>query len=268
MTELFTSDGSFSSMDDFIDTLNAGAGMLHVAGHGSPSVWGNFLPDAQEESEFVYGFTAFDIRRYSNGNMLPIIVCGGCHNAQFNVTMQHIFDHGGLNFTRAGFDEWLPHDTMSWFLLEKGGGSIASIGNTGLGYGYVGEYCIDGLGGWLNPRFFHAYASQHKEFLGEAHSQAIVDYIDRKGALIDGVNVDSVDRKSIEEWVLLGDPSMKIGGYGLGTLNQGDDDELDIMNPSTLGTIDTPIWEEGMQWTYAIEDIEVNLSEIAGRDQS
>ena len=66
-----------------------------------------------------------------------------------------------------------------------------------------------GLGGWIEPRFFDAYANQSKDTVGNAHSQAITDYIN----IIGGVTYKSHDRKTIEEWVLIGDPSLKMGGY-------------------------------------------------------
>ena len=86
------------------------------------------------------------------------------------------------------------------------------MGNTGLGYGYVNEDWDQGLGGWIEPRFFEVYANksanQEDAILGEIHDQAINDYINIIGA----VNQDQIDRKTIEEWALLGDPSLRIGG--------------------------------------------------------
>jgi hypothetical protein len=212
---LFTSDGSWSSKYDVIDAISAGAGFIHFAGHGNPSSWVNFLPDAQTEEDKVDGFDLFDMRLYSNNEKLPVIVVGGCHNAQFNVTMQVLIDglvNDGVEFLAYDFYfyEWVPTETCSWFLLEEGGGSIASIGNSGLGYGYINEFCTQGLGGWLNPRFFQAYAIQGKQIVGEAHSQAITDYITFIFFELPGQ--EDVDRKSIEEWILLGDPSLKLGG--------------------------------------------------------
>jgi hypothetical protein len=95
----------------------------------------------------------WEMRKFSNGDELPIIVVGGCHNAQFNVTMQNLIkgfnEQGWEYFYSKEFArmEWVPTDTYSWFLLEEGRGYIASIGNTGLGYGYINEFCTEGLGG-------------------------------------------------------------------------------------------------------------------------
>jgi hypothetical protein len=153
-----------------------------------------------------------------NGDQLPVIVVGGCHNAQFNVTMSNIFTdiqkYGirGYFFSnpmRFYYMEWVPRAFCSWFVMQEGGGAIASIGSTGLGYGYVNQDATKGLGGWIEPRFFDAYANQNKYIIGDAHTQAITDYIN----IIGNDNNDQIDRKTIEEWVLIGDPSLMMGGY-------------------------------------------------------
>ena len=213
---LWTSTGTFSNKDDVVNAVSAGSGFIHFAGHGNPAEWVNFLPDAQTEQDKAYGFNVLHMRLYTNGFKLPVVIIGGCHNGQFNVTMQILLE--GLLEQGAAFFyhdfwymEWVPTDSCSWFVLEDGGGAIATIGNTGLGYGYINEFCTEGLGGWINPRFFQAYAVQHKEILGETHGQAIIDYLN----MIFGVlapNNEDVDRKTIEEWVLIGDPSLHIGG--------------------------------------------------------
>ncbi len=268
--KLYTSLGNFNKVSDFIDKVNPGNGFIHVAGHGNPAVWGNFYPDAESEEEFAYGFTIIDIRKFTNGNKLPIIVIGGCHNGQFNSTMQQLVESvDSGDFTGIGRLEWVPHDTCSWWMLQEGGGSIASIGNTGLGYGYINSYCTQGLGGWLNPQFFIVY-SQHKnnDILGQVHAQALTNYINEEAPAIDGVNKDGIDRKTIEEWVLLGDPSLKIGGYAQNTFGDSDDedDEDDENEPTPSASENAPIWEIGDEWIYRLNNIDFVFSEIEGRD--
>jgi len=208
--------GVWTGAQDVINAISAGAGFIHFAGHGNPASWGNHPPD-DEDHEFIQGFQLRDMSKYSNGIKLPVIVIGGCHNGQFNVTMSNIFtdilEYGIIGYffntpQRFYYMEWVPRDSASWFLMEDGGGSIGTIANAGLGYGYRDGYVIEGLGGWLNPRFFDAYANQSKEILGESHAQAITDYIN----IIGSVNSDKIDRKTIEGWVLIGDPSLKLGG--------------------------------------------------------
>ncbi|OYT58511.1 hypothetical protein B6U70_00420, partial [Euryarchaeota archaeon ex4484_162] len=56
--------------------------------------------------------------------------------------------------------------------------------------------------------FFQVYGEQGKEILGETWGQTVTDYVNTFPC-----NKDQIDRKTVEEWVLLGDPTLKIGGY-------------------------------------------------------
>jgi hypothetical protein len=96
-------------------------------------------------------------------------------------------------------------------VAHKNGGFVAAIGNTGLGWGAIENYCTDFLGGNLTSHFFKVYSKLSEEGyhnLGMIHSQTINNYID-----FFSPNNDLLDRKTIEEWCLLGDPSLRIGGY-------------------------------------------------------
>ena len=67
--------------------------------------------------------------------------------------------------------------------------------------------CTQFVSGYMDSRFFHAYGVDGVEILGEAWGQAITDYRDR----FHGGN--RWDSKTPLQWLLLGDPSLKIGGY-------------------------------------------------------
>jgi hypothetical protein len=216
--KLYTSLGTFIGKDDVINGISNGAGFVHMSGHGNPGYWGNFLPDGETEDDMVDGLQLKDMRKLTNGYKLPIITVGGCHNAQFNVSLMNIVD-GIRKYGFAGYFmsspfrfyywDWVPRCFCTWLVFQDNGGAIGCIGNTGLGIGYVDNYWNIGLSGWIMPRFYDAYTNQSQEILGDAHDQAIVDYIN----IVGGVNSDDADRKTIEEWVLLGDPSLFIGGY-------------------------------------------------------
>jgi hypothetical protein len=212
--------GAFEGREDVQAAFNAGAGFVHFAGHSNPASWGNHPPD-DEDHVFIDGFKMWDGPKINNEGQLPVVMFGGCHSAQFNVTLYHIITgmqkYGILGFWftspfRYAYYEWVPRDISSQLVMDPTGGAIASMGNTGLGYGYVNEGWDSGLGGWIEPRFFEIYANktinEEDTILGQIHDQAIVDYINIIGA----VNTDQIDRKTIEEWVLLGDPSLRIGG--------------------------------------------------------
>jgi len=218
MNKLWTSiPGAWTGPEDVINAINEGAGFMHFAGHSNPASWGNYPPD-DEVDAFVDGIAIWDMVKLKNSGMYPVVVLGGCHSSQFNVTMGNIIpgiqEYGitGYFFKtpfRFFYFEWVPRDMSSMFILKQDGGAIAVIGNSGLGYGYVGVETLEGLGGWIEPRFFKEYALSGIDVLGFAHDQAIADYIN----IIGNMNSDQIDRKTIEEWVLIGDPSLKMGGY-------------------------------------------------------
>ena len=105
---------------------------------------------------------------------------------------------------------WVP-DTISWKLIKHWGGAIATIGNTGLGWVAPGEGCTGSLDGWINSHFFLTYAELIDDencTLGMVHGDNIKSYIQTFSP-----NTNAKHRKTVEEWALIGDPSLKIGGY-------------------------------------------------------
>jgi hypothetical protein len=63
--------------------------------------------------------------------------------------------------------------------------------------------------------FFKKYGREDIHVLGEIWGEAISDYLDKFP--IDwsqrAFNDTALDAKSVQEWVLFGDPSLMIGGY-------------------------------------------------------
>jgi hypothetical protein len=87
------------------------------------------------------------------------------------------------------------------------GGAIAVIANTGLGYGEPGEQTLTQRGRHLEWLFFKAY-SDGKVNLGETHGTDLIYYMNEHPPM-----ADQTDCKIVQEWALLGDPSLLIGGY-------------------------------------------------------
>ncbi len=213
ITRLWTSTKMLNDSGDVIREISDGAGFVHFVGHGDPSIWSTYAPNKGDE--FIDGLSILDVSLLNNGNKLPVCVIGGCHNSQFDVSLLNILfglREEGLKY----FDEdegsffnynWV-RECLGWRIVSKrNGGAIATIGNTGVGWRTLGEDCFDDQGGWIESRFFYCY-SQGNKTLGNAHSQAITDYVNTFK-----VNSYYTDRKTVEQWALLGDPSLKIGGY-------------------------------------------------------
>jgi len=212
--KLYMSTGTLRNKNTIMRTMRAGAGFVHLAGHGNPMEWATHPPNS---NSWLVALNTVHMPFIFNGNRLPIVVVGGCHNNQFNVTPLNLIE--GLANEGSGYfstDETHPGgfvrfewilECWSWKLLsDKHGGAIAVIGNTGLGYGWEGPMTLESLGGWIEIRFFDAIANQNKTTVGTAHVQAITDYVN----LIGDVNSAMDDRKTVDGWALLGDPSLKI----------------------------------------------------------
>jgi len=227
---LWTSNGKFTGPNDVIKEFNKGSGFLFMSGHGSPNSWGDHYPGVPGNRRYgsVTGLTVTNIRPFSlyfkrplypidtlsNKEKLPVAVIGGCHNSQFNVSMIL-----GLYDLLPYYFDFLPEKYMwchgtpvpecfSWRLVRNpDGGAIASIGNTGLGYGMPGKDLTTGGGdGWITIEFFYQYGHENQTILGAAHSQAITHYIQS----FDMTDLESGHPKTVQQWVLLGDPSLNI----------------------------------------------------------
>ena len=195
-----------------------------MAGHANPSILLTFPPyDAEKEYRIIIlqMYNLFDLShmfpKLNNKEQLPIIVVGGCHNSQYNVGLSNILrdikEYGlkGYLFSpprQFFYYEWVPKCWSWWLTSNEDGGAIATLGNTGLGMGLPGFDYVNGLDGWLFPRFFYHYGHQNEEHIGMAHGSAITDYVNEFD-----IDRDGDDRQMVQQWALLGDPSLKPGGY-------------------------------------------------------
>jgi len=196
--------------------ISKGAGFVLFDGHGNPGSWNTHWYGEYSWDNTPGGISITRFPILSNREKLPIILVGGCHNSQFNVTLFSTLFKKPFMWT---YGVPVP-ECFSWWLTRKiGGGSIASIGSTGLGYGYLGNNSdidgngvdepdnIEGLGGYIETTFFKKY-SEGINILGEVWGATIINYLDAFPPTEDKIQI-----KCIQEWALLGDPSLKIGGY-------------------------------------------------------
>ena len=230
---LWTSNGKLTGIEDVLSAVNEGSGFLFFSGHGSPNVWADQLPGipgdrgpASVTGMKVTSVTPwppffstplFPMDTLSNGEKLPIAVVGGCHNSQFNVSMVL-----GVLDILPYYLPFIPPkymwchgvpvpETFSWRLIRNpDGGAIASMGNTGLGYGMPGKELTTGGGdSWITIEFFRQYGENNRDILGDAYMQTLNSYVNT----FDMSDLSAGHPKTITQWVLLGDPTLKIGGY-------------------------------------------------------
>ncbi|RLF47700.1 MAG: peptidase C25 [Thermoplasmata archaeon] len=200
------------SAENIINAMNDGAGFAYFCGHGNPMSWSTHEPYNFDEWE--EGLQIFDMPLLENGYKLPIVVIGGCHNSQFNVTIFNSFNKEKLWKGENAPECW------SWWLTRKiNGGAIATIGNTGLGYHGSEDSNEDGiadylqvLDGWLEINFFRLY-NEGIDMLGMLHATTLTGFINTFPGNEKMPLTDVIDIKVTQEWCLLGDPSLKIGGY-------------------------------------------------------
>jgi hypothetical protein len=71
----------------------------------------------------------------------------------------------------------------------------------------------------MESHFFKVYHDDGKTRLGETHGQTLTDYLNQFPINWDMNWADHeqapslVNCKSVQEWILFGDPSLQIGGY-------------------------------------------------------
>jgi hypothetical protein len=198
---LWTSTGSYNPLT-INQEITKGAGFLSYSGHGYEQGFGTSPPNIDQRIEY---YTPFLLGQ-RNGDKLPIVFFDACLTSS-------------IDFTLANLDDWLPLPLISildnlgldtsrlfpcfaWSMLKKvNGGAIATIGATRVAFTHVDETGAHGGAGYLNVHFFEGYEPGTTVAAMFRHAQN--DYL----------NYVEKDYLTIEEFILLGDPSLKVGGY-------------------------------------------------------
>jgi len=197
---LWTSLGNFNA-EEINNEINKGVGFIDYSGHGFETGLGTH-PPLDETWIFYYLNNLFSLL---NRNKLPIIFFDACLTARLDYTVGEFRQILPPNI-RQIFDI-LPLDDsdvfpcFAWYFVKKIlGGAIASVGATRVAYSYVDEYFWYGAGA-LSIYFFKSYSEGIN--VGQMLTQAQNDYIEEIWP----------DYFTLEEFVLIGDPSLKVGGY-------------------------------------------------------
>ncbi|MBS3778192.1 MAG: hypothetical protein KGY50_02725, partial [Candidatus Thermoplasmatota archaeon] len=169
-----------------LKAISQGCGFLYLVGHGNSHSWATLDP----EGETLSIFTIFHVPFLRNKNEYPVCVLSGCHVCKIEKSYN-----------------------LGWVLTKNDNkGAIATIGPTNIGY-YGFEYNGGGLD-WLELQFFREY-KKGTTIIGDVWKQALTEFAEEFSidwSIPAGVNC-AIDAKMAQEWVLIGDPSLKIGGY-------------------------------------------------------
>jgi hypothetical protein len=207
---------------NMVREISFGCGFLFIEGHGNPgrikTFWDENLEDKRGIINVFYNLLLINRDKY------PIAVLGGCCNAHINISifypnLKHIIND--MYDGKWDIIGWSCPKSLCWSLVsKKNGGSVATVGFTGFAYASFqnekGD--IDGNGiddpdyveekhAYLLQSFFEAI-DNGLETLGEVWADSLNRYFDAWPAMDDWA-----DAKNTEAWILLGDPSLRIGGY-------------------------------------------------------
>jgi hypothetical protein len=181
--------------------INDGAGFLLFSMHGSPTKMVTFPPFNKKrwiQLPLPSGYNISEVQKLTNGGKLPIAVFSACSNGDFDTVSNPI----------------------AWeFVKHINGGAIASFALTTAGNIYPTTMYTESLSGHTTMSVFEAYADGI-DSLGEIWAETIIRYLDDDWAWSvneylnsDGNSVVWFNFLAIEEWILFGDPSLKVGGY-------------------------------------------------------
>jgi hypothetical protein len=213
INRMWVSTGNFTGPLSLIRTMNKGCGIMFFEGHASPMAWGTHPPEIEKNGTWIWGLKNQHIPLLMNGYKLPVVMAGACHNGMFDVTPMNLLKLLKGETLHPG--DWAL-ECWAWKLTSHPyGGSIATIANTGLGYTKEDKQCRHGAGDYMDQQFFYEYGQNKTTILGEIWANSINRYIQKYPVdWSEPAGSDSaIDAKTVQEYTLLGDPSLQIGGY-------------------------------------------------------
>jgi len=194
---IWTSKDNFNR-ETISGAINKGAGFLDYSGHGFEHGMGTYPPSDKNFKTYITPY----IWDLVNGYKLPIIFFDACLTTKLDFTLGDLLSYKEYQVFKIltlipGIDEYMKLPCFAWYFVKhKGGGAIATIGATRTAFGGV-----EAGAGKMSIEFFKAYDSS--EMLGQMMTKAQNVYI---------TDVPW-DEFTVEEFTLLGDPSLKLGGY-------------------------------------------------------
>lgn len=196
--------GTGNPIPELKDTAKAfskGARFVYFSGHGSPLVW--VTHPANTTDVWMKLIYAKDLWRFSNFKKLPVVVVGGCHDAQYNITLYTSLKSMDLGNDRYYWTHGMPGVAcFCWrLMIIPWGGAVSVIGGTGLTTSYTGD--PNTLNAKLATDFFYEIGQNGAKTFGAAFDGSIQKFLDEN-------TIGQGEAHAITIWNALGDPSLQI----------------------------------------------------------
>lgn len=190
----------------FNRAITKGAGFVSYAGHGFEHGWGTYRPNSLSKRMIFY-YTPY-LQLIRNQYKLPIVFFDACLTAKLDFNMSDLDKYFPIAVKIIQILTGVKYDPSNYypcfayaFLNRENGGAIAVVGATRSAYTFVDKNGVYAGAGYLDVHFFKAYTEGIT--VGEMLTQAQNDYLNNVG----------MDYFTVEEYILLGDPSLRVGGY-------------------------------------------------------
>jgi hypothetical protein len=208
--KLYISEGTITGIKELIDALKNGCGFFMTRGRGGT----DRIRLSNSENEEIIILHNKNIVQLSHKDMYPICVLDECWHGKFDVGLSNIV-RVLLEKPNYYQSDCIP-ECIAWRLVHKrNGGAIASLTNTNTCFGVPGDSNQNGIpddaenyGGFLGVEVFRLYGDEDLLVLGDIHRATVENYVTGFP-----VHLDKIHCKSVLEWILIGDPSLIIGGY-------------------------------------------------------
>jgi hypothetical protein len=180
------------------EEVNSGAGFVEYSGHGFEIGMATHPPD----DDTWIRYRNRHLLGLSNKDKYPIIFFDACLTATLDFNIHGLLGYlFGFIPDLSGRIASLLVPTYAWYWVKHTrGGAIASIGATREAYTNVDHSGVYGGAGLLSVNFHRSY--EPGVTVGQMLTQAQNDYIDEAWK----------DFFTIEEFILIGDPTLQVGG--------------------------------------------------------
>lgn len=230
ITKLYYSTGAITSSSEVIDAINNGCGFFFTRAKGGT----DRIRVPRSDGTEIIALNNDDIDQLSNKDQYPIMILGECQHGQFGMPRpkaKPIFNNI-FGLIKVILNRFLkidlkdnnqdpnPQNVGKECIAEKlmykeDGGAVSVLTNSHICYAAIGDNNqneipddVEIYGGFLAIEVFRLYAEENMDILGHIHAKTVENYVSTQPILTNKVHC-----KSVLEWILIGDPSLKIGGY-------------------------------------------------------